>query len=103
MHQRLVEGALAGGFFLVNRLPPERDGEPLRPWFADGEELATFDSAGDLLEKCGHYLAHPQEREALRLRMRERALREQTVERSAGRVLAAVRRRLSALEGRVAS
>ncbi|MBI4586602.1 MAG: glycosyltransferase family 1 protein [Planctomycetes bacterium] len=95
MHQRLVEGALAGGFFLVNRLNPLKNWQPLDPFFEEGREVALFDSARDLLEKCRHYLAHPDERRAMALRMRERALKEHTVKRAAQAMLQSFRERLS--------
>ncbi len=95
MHQRLIEGALAGGFFLVNRLDPERDFERASDYFEDGREIVFFDSPADLLEKCRHYLDHDDERREIADRMRRRALECYTVEPIAAEALRLVRDRLS--------
>jgi spore maturation protein CgeB len=97
MHQRLVEGSLAGGFFLINRLRSERDGGPIHDYFEEGREVVLFDSADDLLEKCRYYLAHEEERQAIAKRMRERALRQYTLEKAARTVLETFRRRVQCL------
>jgi hypothetical protein len=97
MHQRLAEGALAGGFFLANRVE-DPAWEGLDPYFEEGREVVTFTSEKDLLEKCRHFLAHPDERRAIAERMRQRALRDLTVKAAAGRVLAKFRERLTALD-----
>ncbi|MBI4586603.1 MAG: glycosyltransferase family 1 protein [Planctomycetes bacterium] len=94
MHQRMVEGALAGGFFLINKLDPAKSHAPLEAYFEEGREVVAFDSAKDLLEKCRYYLEHEEERRAIAGRMRERALGEHTIHEAAGRVLEAFRRRL---------
>ena len=95
MHQGLVEGALAGGFFLANRLDPKLDHEPLGPYFEDGVEIVLFDTADDLVEKCRYYLEHEDERRAIAERMRARALENYTLERSATEVLRLARERLT--------
>ena len=80
MHGRLIEGAMAGGFFLINRLPEGRDGEPVGAYFREGRDFAHFESPGELVEKCRHYLAHPEERKAMALRMHEQALAAHDIE-----------------------
>jgi hypothetical protein len=45
-----------GGFLLHQRNPL------VRRYFREGEEAEFFDSGEELLEKCRHYLSHPEER-----------------------------------------
>lgn len=49
----------AGGFLMSNYQPE------LAEYFEDGQELALFTSAQDLIEKTAYYLAHEEEREAI--------------------------------------
>ena len=100
MHQRLAEGALAGGFFLVNRLMSESGFEDLSPWFTEGSEVVYFDSPRELLEKCRYYLDRPDERRQIAARMRARAVEQLTVKVAAGRVLESFRERLKVLGAR---
>ncbi|HEX7519694.1 MAG TPA: glycosyltransferase, partial [Candidatus Deferrimicrobium sp.] len=50
-------------------------------FFEIGREVICFDSLGDLRDKISHYLAHPEEREAVGERGRQRVLRDHTYER----------------------
>ena len=43
-------------------------------YFREGEEAAFFDSADDLARQVDHYLRHPQRREMVARRGRERCL-----------------------------
>ena len=97
MHQRLVEGALAGGFFLVNRLDPTRDYEPLDSYFEEGKEFIYFDSGEDLVEKCRYYLAHEDERRVIAKRMRKRALENYTLDRISNKMLEFLKSRIRAV------
>jgi spore maturation protein CgeB len=56
---RLFEATGCGAFVLTENRQAVRD------FFEPGREVATFDSRADLLEKVSHYLAHPEEREAI--------------------------------------
>ncbi|MBP2673625.1 MAG: hypothetical protein H6Q84_465 [Deltaproteobacteria bacterium] len=75
VNPRTFEIAACGGFQLVDR----RSG--LAGFFRIGEEVACFDGLEELRGKISHYLAHPEEREAVAERGRRRALRDHTYER----------------------
>lgn len=94
MHQRLCEGALAGGFFLVSNLDPANDWSPASAYFAPDKEMVVYTSDRDLVDKCRFYLAHPAERRAIARNMRQRALAERTCLRSAEQTLALFRERI---------
>jgi len=70
-NKRTFEVAAMGAFQIT-------DTPALSDVFAAGEEIATFEGAGDLLEKVDHYLARPEERAKMAERARARALREHT-------------------------
>jgi len=71
VNPRTFELAACGAFQLV-------DERGLLFDLFHSDELATFDSMPDLLEKIDHYLAHPDEREAVAARGREKVLAEHT-------------------------
>jgi spore maturation protein CgeB len=75
VNPRTFEIAACGGFQLVDR----RSG--LADFFRIGEEVACFEDLEELRGKIAHYLAHPEEREAVAERGRLRALRDHTYER----------------------
>lgn len=57
---RLFETALAGGFQLVDTSIPGTEA-----FLAEGSEFVGFRGAAECLDKLNHYLAHPEEREAI--------------------------------------
>ncbi|MBE0569820.1 MAG: glycosyltransferase [Deltaproteobacteria bacterium] len=75
VNPRTFEIASCGGFQLVDR----RSG--LADLFRIGEEVACFDGLNDLRAKIAHYLARPEEREAVAEKGRQRVLRDHTYER----------------------
>jgi spore maturation protein CgeB len=52
--------------------------EEIEEFFEIGKEIVCFTDPDDLVEKCRYYLAHPDEREAIRLAGLERARRDHT-------------------------
>lgn len=54
--------------------------ENLEDYYADGKEIATFKSTGELIEKTRHYLARDDQRSAIAAAGLERTLREHTYE-----------------------
>jgi spore maturation protein CgeB len=64
-----------GGFLLTSHA------DNLEEYFIPGEEIALFSSREDLAEKIRHFLAHPVERERIRVAGRTRAMRDHTYER----------------------
>lgn len=56
---RTYEIAAVGGFMLHQRSPE------LLELFEEGKEVASFGSVQELAEKIDHYLAHPEERQAV--------------------------------------
>lgn len=94
MHQRLVEGALAGGFFLVCDHDEACDAEPVRRYFEADREVVLFRDAEGMVDRCRYFLAHPEERQAIARRMRERALAHHTVRRAARTIIDLLRERL---------
>lgn len=71
INPRTFEIAACGAFQLVDRRGLMAEA------FADGE-LATFSAMSELVPLIEHFLAHPEEREAIAQRGRERVLREHT-------------------------
>jgi spore maturation protein CgeB len=71
---RLFEATGCGGFVLTENRPAVQD------FFEPGREVATFDSRAELLQKVRHYLACPEEREAIAEAGCRRAHREHTYE-----------------------
>ena len=67
--------------------PQDKDWLPARDYFEEGKELVFFADRKDLLDKCGYYLAHEDERRQIAGRMRRRALGEHTCTVAAERVL----------------
>ncbi len=59
LSQRVFDVMLCGGFLMSNYQ------EELMDHFIPGKELAVYESTEDLVEKCGYYLEHPEEREAI--------------------------------------
>ena len=72
LNPRTFELAASGVFQLVD----ERS--LLAEAFEVGKEMVTFTGVGDLKQKIGHYLAHPEERAAVVAASRARVLREHT-------------------------
>lgn len=75
VNPRTFEIPGCGGFQLVDSR------SHLGDFFEIGREVICFDSLGDLRDKIAHYLAHPEEREAVAERGRQRVLRDHTYER----------------------
>ncbi len=75
VNPRTFEIPGCGGFQLVDSR------SHLGDFFEIGREVVCFDSLGDLRGKIAHYLAHPEEREAIAERGRQRVLRDHTYER----------------------
>jgi len=71
VNPRTFEVAACGGFQLVDRR------SLMAELFAE-DELAVFDSMEELLPRIEHYLAHPEEREAVAMRGRARVLKDHT-------------------------
>ncbi len=69
---RDFEIPLSGGFYLV-----EYQSE-LQRFFSIGREIACYSDRADLVRQIRHFLAHPEEREAIRLAGRARCLRDHT-------------------------
>ena len=76
--------AAAGAFQLVD----ERS--LLADCFVPGEEIITFSSESELRQKIDYYLEHPEEREAIANRGRERALRDHTYEKRLEQMLSII-------------
>jgi len=70
-NKRTFEVAAMGAFQLT-------DTPALADVFQPDEEVASYDTAADLIEKVDHYLARPEERARMAARARDRALREHT-------------------------
>ncbi|MED7669631.1 glycosyltransferase [Pseudomonas moraviensis subsp. stanleyae] len=56
---RVFDVLSCGGFLVTN------DKEDLRRLFTDGKDLVTYRDTQDLIEICGYYLEHDQERRAI--------------------------------------
>jgi glycosyltransferase involved in cell wall biosynthesis len=69
---RDFEAPMCGAFYLAQANPE------LAAHYEIGQEIVTWKDVPDLADKCRHYLAHPQEAEAIRRRGAERARREHT-------------------------
>ncbi len=99
MTARLVECALAGGFIMAAGHRAEKDYLPASWYFEPDKELVFFHTSEELVDRCRYYLAHEDERTAIALRMRERALREQTCKAGAAKVLEEWRKLLARTMG----
>jgi len=69
---RDFEVPMSGGFYLVEYM------EELEEFYEIGKEVACYDGPRDLADKVRYYLAHPEEREAIRQAGRARCLRDHT-------------------------
>ena len=69
---RDFEVPMSGGFYLVQH------SDELADFFTPGKEIATFTTPDDLAEKVRYYLAHADEREAIRQAGYARARRDHT-------------------------
>ena len=69
---RDFEAVMSGAFYLTEACPELAD------FFIPGKEIVFFEDAADLIEKCRHYLAHPEEREQIRQAGLRRARAEHT-------------------------
>ncbi len=72
---RVFEVPACGGFLLTN------DCAQVHRLFRVGEEMVVYRDLDDLVEKVRYYLAHPEERQAIALRARDRVLREHRLDR----------------------
>lgn len=71
VNPRTFELAMCGAFQLVSA-------RTLLPEVFGPDEAAVFTDMAGLAQACAHYLAHPEEREAMAARARKRALAEHT-------------------------
>ena len=71
---RDFEIPMSGGLYLTE------DNPELHGFFKPGEEILTYTSMNDLIQKIRYYLAHPAEAEAIRKKGYERSLQEHTWE-----------------------
>ncbi len=78
---RDFEVPMSGGLYLTEHH------EELERFFEVGKEIVTYTGLDDLIAKIRHLLGHPEEAEQIRLRGRERALREHTWEGRFGEIL----------------
>lgn len=69
---RDFEAPMSGAFYMVEEIAELAD------FFRIGVEIACYRGPDDLVEKCRHYLANPEERERIRLAGHARALRDHT-------------------------
>lgn len=78
---RTFEVPGAGGFLLTEIAPG------LGQYFQVGEEVVTFDSTTDLIDKVRHYLAHPDERDAIACAGHDRTSADHTYDRRISKIL----------------
>lgn len=71
LNMRVFEAMAAGSLLVTDRLAPETG---LERFFADGEDLVLYDTPEQLYAAVTHYLAHPEEAEAIRRRARQAIL-----------------------------
>lgn len=69
---RDFEIPIAGGFYLAQMCPE------LAKYYEIGREIAVWDTAADVVERCQYYLDRPEERELIGAAGRARALRNHT-------------------------
>ncbi|RMF92373.1 MAG: hypothetical protein D6734_12425 [Candidatus Schekmanbacteria bacterium] len=72
LNPRIFEIAACGGFQLVDKR------SLLKEQFEIGEEIECFTDIDELKEKIDYYLSHPEERKAISLKSRNRAISEHT-------------------------
>jgi glycosyltransferase involved in cell wall biosynthesis len=75
-NMRMIETGGLGTFLLTEHQ------DNIRRYFEPGVEAETFASQGEMEEKIRHYLAHPDEREAIAARGRARCQRDFSMERA---------------------
>lgn len=63
---------MSGAFYLLDYV------DEIEAFFELDREIVCFSSRDELVEKVRYYLAHPDEREAIRAAGHERALRDHT-------------------------
>jgi spore maturation protein CgeB len=85
-----------GGFLLTSHA------DNIEDYFVPGEEIALFSSREDLAERIRYFLAHPGERERIRVAGRTRALRDHTYERRFLDIFAAIGAKGETASGRTA-
>jgi spore maturation protein CgeB len=78
---RTYEVPGAGGFLLTEHAPG------IERAYREGSEIAVFRDDAELADKVRHYLAHPEERDAMAVAAHERTRREHTYERRMEEVL----------------
>jgi spore maturation protein CgeB len=78
---RTFEVPGAGGFLLTENAPG------LERYFRVGQEVATFESTSDLIDKVRYYLVHPDERDAVARAGHERTMAEHTYDRRISEIL----------------
>ncbi len=71
-NMRLFEIAAVGAFQIADDLPG------IRKWFTPGQTIETFRDPRNLAEKVSHYLAHPEERQAIAVAARQHVLAHHT-------------------------
>jgi hypothetical protein len=69
---RDFEAPMSGAFYLLEYV------DEIEEFFRLDSEIVCFTSRSELVEKARYYLAHPDEREAIRVAGHERALRDHT-------------------------
>jgi len=72
---RDFEAPMSGAFYLLEYV------DEIEEFFELDREIVCFSSRSELVEKARYYLAHPDEREAIRMAGHERALRDHTWQR----------------------
>lgn len=79
---RDFEAPMSGAFYLVEYVPE------LAEFFEIGKEIVCYRGIADMVEKCRYYLAHPDERETIRIAGHRRALAEHTWQRRLSKAFA---------------
>ena len=69
---RDFEAPMSGAFYMVEYM------DEIEKFFVPGREIVCYTDADDLADKVDYYLAHDDEREAIRVAGHERALRDHT-------------------------
>ena len=82
---RTFEVTGAGGFLLTEVAPG------LERYFSIGREVATFESASELVERVRYYLGHPHERDGIARAGQTRAIAEHTYEQRISEILERLR------------
>lgn len=90
---RMLEATGVGSFLLTEH------NDSIGNYFEPGREVGTYRTQGELLEKIGYYLAHPEEREEIAARGQQRFLREHAMERRLEDLDALMRRHVAGAGG----